>query len=134
MSATAVAARETSSPRLEEAGVRVRPGPARPRHLRPARQSGRGVGPTARPAHFVPPPRLAPPVRSRASACTVDTDPAALRWSASQNRTRLTERGIAVILVAGVMIVLAAVTVVSLTALRVTGEGAEPLSSYAAQP
>jgi hypothetical protein len=48
---------------------------------------------------------------------------------------RLTERGVAVILVAGAMIVLAALTVVTLTALRVTGDSAQPLNpSYAAQP
>jgi hypothetical protein len=49
-------------------------------------------------------------------------------------RVRLTERGIAVILTTGVIIVVAALTVVCLTALRVTGESAEPLrASYAAQ-
>lgn len=36
---------------------------------------------------------------------------------------RLTERGIAVVLVAGLMIMVAALTVVALTATKVTGEG-----------
>ena len=50
-------------------------------------------------------------------------------------QVRLTDRGIAVILVAGAMIVLAAATVIALTAVRVTGESYQPASfSQAAQP
>jgi hypothetical protein len=36
---------------------------------------------------------------------------------------RLTDRGVAVVLVAGLMIMVAALTVIGLTALKVTGEG-----------
>jgi hypothetical protein len=54
---------------------------------------------------------------------------------APQVHTRLTDRGIAVILVAGAMIVMAALVVVGLTAVRVTGEDAQPLpASYASLP
>jgi hypothetical protein len=48
-------------------------------------------------------------------------------------QVRLTDRGIAVILTTGVMIVVAALTVLCLTALRVTGQSVEPLAAYAAQ-
>jgi hypothetical protein len=49
--------------------------------------------------------------------------------------TRLTDRGIAVVLVAGVMIVVAAMTVVGLTALRVTSDDYQPRpSSQMSQP
>jgi hypothetical protein len=46
----------------------------------------------------------------------------------------LTDRGIAVILVAGAMIVLAAVMVITLTALRVTSDGYQPVAPAPAVP
>jgi hypothetical protein len=42
---------------------------------------------------------------------------------------RLTDRGIAVVLVIGLMIMVAALAVVGLTAARVTGEGYQPAVS-----
>ena len=86
---------------------------------RPGRRTGRGTGPQARPARGVP---AAPLSRSRAlrsQACTVE---APTPLAAPSGGWRLTERGIALVLVTGLLIVTAALTVVGLTALRVTGE------------
>jgi hypothetical protein len=93
-----------------------RPMPVRPRrqpNARPARGTGRSARPMARPAGAVPAPRLAPAVRQAPQACAVEAE---AHW-------RLTDRGIAVIMVTGLMIVAAAVMVVSMTAIRVTGDG-----------
>lgn len=48
---------------------------------------------------------------------------------------RLTDRGIAVILVAGTMIVLAALMMIGLTAVTVTGDGHAPVTvTHSVQP
>lgn len=94
--------------------------PTQPRRRptrRPAHGTGRASAPVARPVRAVPAPTLAPGARTRARSCTVEAAPA--RW-------RLTDRGIAVVLVTGLMIVAAAVAVVGMTALRVTGENYQP--------
>lgn len=91
--------------------------PRRPVTRRPAHGTGRASAPVARPVRGTPALTLAPGARTRASSCTVDASPA--RW-------RLTDRGIAVVLVTGLMIVAAAVAVVSMTALRVAGEHYQP--------
>ena len=106
------------------------PAKRRPRPGRRDRSRGPGVGPRARPAHPIDAPTL--PARAAlaarscaASAEAVGSDPLAdttARW-------RLTDRGIVMILVAGFMVVVAAVTVVGLTALRVTSGDAQPLTS-----
>jgi hypothetical protein len=134
MSATTAAAPETFS--------QTRPAPTprplrprRPSRSRPAARSGRAVGPLARPVAFVPAPSLAPSFGSRARSCTVEAPTTTAVPRPTRVRTRLTDRGVAVILVAGAMIVVAAVAVVGLTALRVTGDSAEPLTaSYASHP
>jgi hypothetical protein len=131
MSATTAAAPETFS--------QTRPAPSprplrprRPSRSRPAARSGRALAPLARPVAFVPAPTLSPSFGSRARSCTVEAPTAMPAPVPTRVRTRLTDRGVAVILVAGAMIVVAAVAVVGLTALRVTGDGAEPLTaSYA---
>lgn len=86
---------------------------------RTGRRTGRGTGPQARPARTVPGTPLGRPRVLRPQACTVEAPvplaPAGGAW-------RLTERGIALVLVTGLLIVTAALTVVGLTALRVTGE------------
>ena len=82
---------------------------------RPGRRTGRGTGPQARPARL-----LAGGTRVlRPQACTVEA-PAV--QAAGATSWRLTERGIALLLVTGLLVVTAALTVVGLTALRVTGE------------
>lgn len=94
--------------------------PIAPR-LRPKRRSahgtGRALGPVSRPVRAAPAPRLAPGARTRSRSCTAEAAP--VRW-------RITDRGIAVVLVAGLMIVAAAAVVVTMTALRVTGEYYQP--------
>jgi hypothetical protein len=83
---------------------------------RPRRRTGRGTGPQARPAR-----PLAGGTRVlRPQACTV---PAPAPAAAAGATWQLTERGIALVLVTGLLIVTAALTVIGLTALQVTGEG-----------
>jgi hypothetical protein len=71
-------------------------------------------GPVARPARAVPglDQRLAS--RADVRSCRVDTVAAGAQW-------RLTERGITVVLVLALMITVAAVAVIGLTAWQVTG-------------
>lgn len=96
----------------------------RARGLSPApgrrgRGAGRGRSPQSRPGRVPRAPLLdAPPLRqareARVSSCTVTASaPASAGW-------RLTDRGIAAILVAAMMIVFAGALVVGLTALHVT--------------
>jgi hypothetical protein len=86
----------------------------RPGKLRPVRDTGRGLSPRARPANPLRAPTLAATEGPKSRACIVPAAPAQLR---------LTDRAIGLIIVAGLMIVIAAVTVVGLTAARVTGDG-----------
>ena len=83
---------------------------------RPGRRAGRGTGPQARPAR----PLTGGTRVLRPQSCTVEAP--TQRAVAAGSSWRLTERGIAVVLVTGLLIVTAALTVVGLTALRVTGE------------
>ena len=83
---------------------------------RPGRRAGRGTGPQARPAR----PLSGGTRVLRPQGCTVDAP--APRAVTAGSGWRLTERGIALVLVTGLLIVTAALTVVGLTALRVTGE------------
>ena len=88
------------------------------------RRPGPGVGPTARPRRlrFSAPAAVAAPRACRPPAATV-----------SPSRTwHLTERGLALVLVVAAALVVASVTVVGLTALRVTSEGYQPGHSAAA--
>lgn len=84
--------------------------------VRPARRDGRSTGPQTRPARPIDLPRRLRRASAQSCAVSAPTSVAASGW-------RLTERGIAVVLVAALMIVVAALTVVGLTALRVTGDG-----------
>ena len=94
-----------------------RPAPSGRARVDPRRRglgTGRRNGPWARPTHAVPAPTLTKPQRSTVQACQLEaTAGAQLGW-------RLTDRGIAVIMVVGMMIVTAALSVVGLTAVRVT--------------
>ncbi|GAA3610759.1 hypothetical protein GCM10022236_10560 [Microlunatus ginsengisoli] len=112
---------------------------------RPARGRERTTGPRLRPASGVRAPRLrsaaasaqpracrstpAPPTRIRAaSAAGVSSAATAAPW-------RLTDRGIALVLVAAAMLAVAALAVVIPTALQVTGEDYRPAAtSHAALP
>ena len=89
--------------------------------VRPRRRTGRGTGPEARPARRLDAP---PVIRSRGTSsqgCSV-TAPAPSAQRHQKAEWRLTDRGIALVLVTGLLIAAAALTVVGLTAIRVTGE------------
>jgi hypothetical protein len=94
---------------------------------------GRGTGPQARPPRPLGLATPGRPLTSRSQSCAVDAPPVveparAARW-------RLTERGIALVLVAGLLIVTASLTVVGLTALRVTSDSYQAAGqSVLAQP
>jgi hypothetical protein len=93
---------------------------------RPARGSGRAAGPVLRPVVACPPPAAGRGAVRRARACSLPAPglTAARVSSISSAPTwRLTERGVAVVLVVGLMIMVAALTVVGLTAAKVTGAG-----------
>lgn len=88
---------------------------------RPRRRTGRGTGPQARPFRTLPAPGLTRSPKLRPQSCSVPT-PAATPPDRSSSSWRLTDRGIALVLVTGLLIVTAALAVVGLTAVRVTGE------------
>jgi hypothetical protein len=99
--------------------------------VRPGHRGGRSTGPKLRPA-----PTPAPSVaRSGATAtrraCRVraGVPSPALVSPPREASWRLTERGIAVVLVVVAMIAVAALAVVVPTALRVTGERYQPVGS-----
>lgn len=105
----------------------VQPRRTAPAPARPVRGSGRRHGPQTRPAGAVEAPVLRLP-RAQPRSCAVvrpRTAPSAPRAS----NWRLTGRGIAVVLVIGAMIALAALSVVGLTAVRVTSEHFQASSS-----
>ena len=77
------------------------------------------AGPVARPVGPVPAPSLRSAHRATARSCRVDVASTARAW-------RLTDRGIAVVLVLAVMITVAAVAVIGLTAWQVTGTDYQP--------
>lgn len=110
-----------STDRRSDAQSLVRPA----RHPRPARGTGRRSAPVLRPAgrdELRPTRRASVPAR----ACAVPQPQPQLRSvfvAADAPTWRLTERGVAVVLVTGLMIMAAALTVVGLTAAKVTGDG-----------
>lgn len=98
--------------------------PARPVRSapgRPGRRSGRSSAPVGRPGSGVPAPELRRSVAVAAASCVADVRPHA-QCRRVRSIVRLTDRGIAVILVAGVMVAIAALTVVSATASHVTSD------------
>ena len=101
---------------------RPAPAPSRTGSRRP----GPGVGPTARPRRL----RFSAPAvaGSGARACVA---PPVVHVEAPRS-WHLTERGLAVVLVVAAALVVASIAVVSLTALRVTGESYQPSHSAGA--
>jgi hypothetical protein len=99
---TATITRVTPDPRRVSPQVRrlVRPGSSR--------------GPLARPVRALPAPSVRTDPRAEARSCRVETASARAEW-------RLTDRGIAVVLLLLGMIAVAAVAVIGLTAWQVTG-------------
>ena len=94
----------------------LRPVPGRTRPARPGQGSGRGTGPLSRPGRAVAAPSLRRTPAARRQACSVAVPVAPGTW-------RLTDRGIALILVVMATIAFAAVLVVGLTAVQVTSPG-----------
>jgi hypothetical protein len=80
------------------------------------RADGRGLRPRTRPVRAVPPPSLTSSVRRKPQACRAEA-------SGTAGSVRLTDRGIAAVMVVGLMIMVTALVVIGLTALRVTGPG-----------
>ncbi len=103
--------------------VDARPLPDRRlRPRRPGRSSGRSASPALRPAPFGPAPSAAGRTGARARSCVMPQPQLAIP-TVSAPAWQLTDRGVAVLLVVGLMIMVAALTVVGLTAVTVTGEG-----------
>jgi hypothetical protein len=95
--------------------TRVTPDPRRvsPQVRRPVRTGG-SRGPVARPVRALPAPSVRIDRPADARACRVEAVSARGEW-------RLTDRGIAVVLLLVLMIAVAAVAVIGLTAWQVTG-------------
>ena len=110
----------TERPAPVGAAVERAPGTRR-RPLRPGRGSGRATRPQAQPPRPVRGPELERDSTNVARGCRL----AAPR--AIESTLRLTDRGIALILVTGLAIATAALVVVGLTAVRVTGDSYLPI-------
>lgn len=92
----------------------VRPPRRRPPTIRPGRGTGRGSAPQAQPGHVLDAPTLRRRATGKVQACRpVPVEEKASSW-------RLTDRGIAAVLTVFFMIAFAGMTMVGLTALRVT--------------
>ena len=114
-------ARSTSDPSPGRTRAPGAPAP-RPAPGRTRRRPGRGTGPEARPARLAGPAVPLSQPGQRARSCRVATPPRVGAATGAPS-CRLTDRGIALVLVTGLLIVTAALAVVGLTALRVTGDG-----------
>ena len=117
------AARAQVQPTVLGRAAATRPLPSRRlRPRRPGRGSGRAAAPTLRPATFWPASDVSRRPRTQGRSCVMP-QPQVVAATVSEPTWRLTDRGVAVLLVVGLMIMVAALTVVGLTAITVTGEG-----------
>lgn len=117
------AARAQVKPTVPGRAAAARPLPGRQlRPRRPGRGSGRDAAPTLRPATFWPASDVARRPRTQGRSCVMP-QPQIAAVAVSEPSWQLTDRGVALLLVVGLMIMVAALTVVSLTAITVTGEG-----------
>lgn len=103
-------------------------GTTRTRQLRPGRGAGRGTHPVSRSASGVAAPRLdrRQRLRSGSRACSPEfrqQSVPAKALAAASTGWRLTSRGIAVVLITGVLLAAAAITVITATAITVTSDG-----------
>lgn len=92
-------------------------------HVRPVRRAVPVRGPWARPVRVVPALTIRSGHRSAARSCQVRPE------GGDISTWRLTDRGIAVVMLLAAMIVVAAVTVIGLTAWQVTGPGHQEWSA-----
>lgn len=117
-----------SAASLERPAVTARPaGTTRTRQLRPGRGGGRGTGPVSRSMSGVGAPAVGSGRRLRATArgCSAEANPLRTSAAVAQSVTsgwRLTNRGIALVLIAGAVLVAAALTVITATAVTVTSD------------
>jgi len=91
--------------------------------VRAPRRRDQVRGPSGRPVRVVPAPSIMSSTTARAQACRVSAIRPAPPRSAPPRPApswRLTERGVAVVLVVALMLAVAALTVIGLTAVRVT--------------
>lgn len=96
--------------------------PVRTRSRRPSRGSARQGSPLAQPRTAVPGPRVRAPQPAGVRACRAEVVPVRdldVEW-------RLTGRGVAVIMVVGLLIAAAALTVIGATVVRVTSDDYRP--------
>lgn len=103
-------------------------GTTRARQLRPGRGAGRGTRPVSRSVSGVPAPRLDRRSRpgSGTRACSPEFRPSsapAKAVAAASTGWRLTNRGIALVLITGALLAAAAITVITATAITVTSDG-----------
>lgn len=116
-----------SAASLERPAVTVSPaGTTRTRQLRPGRGGGRGTRPVTRSMSGVGAPAVGSGRRLRATArgCSAEANPRrtpAVTESVTSG-WRLTDRGIALVLIAGAVLVAAALTVITVTAVTVTSD------------
>lgn len=117
-----------SAASLERSAVTIRSaGTTRTRQLRPGRGGGRGTRPVARSMSGVSAPAVGHrhELRAQARGCQAEPNrwqPAVVGVESTASGWRLTSRGIAVILIAGALLVAAAVTVITATAVTVTSD------------
>ncbi len=104
----------------------LQPGRTVPSPVRPGRRSGRSAAPTSRPGGAAQAPSLRQ-LRTRSRSCEI------VRARTEPTTWRLTDRGIAAVLIVGAMIMVAALSVIGLTAARVTSERFAPVTLSAAQ-
>jgi hypothetical protein len=121
MNGTTLEARAAMPPAAPRPSVRLAAAPPKAPG-RPRRRTGRGTGPQARPSRPLPAPSLTRGLGSRPQACSVTAPAPAPALLGRPAQWRLTDRGIALVLVTGLLIATAALAVVGLTAFRVTGE------------
>lgn len=100
----------------------------RTRQLRPGRAAGRGTRPVSRSVSGVPAPELGRrrQLRPGSRACSPEFRAASARprtAAAASMGWRLTNRGIAVVLITGALLAVAAITVITATAITVTSDG-----------
>lgn len=90
----------------------------RPNRNRPAQGAGRAVAPNVRARSGVAAPQLRPVGHTRVASCTVE----APQW-------RLTDRGLALIMIVGLALAVAAMVAITTTAITVTSPDYQPASS-----
>jgi hypothetical protein len=111
----------------------------RTRQLRPGRGAGRGVRPVSRSSAGVAAPTLGTPrqLRTGVRGCASESryrPRTVVVGEAASAGWRLTNRGIAVVMIVAAVLAAAAITVITATAITVTSEDYHPHGSALSQP